>query len=131
MRIRGFWKGYNQTSLLGYRGYIEKLISLVHCTSRFFPISDQIKCGSRGGGTGGPDPPPPGKSQVIRVSIGNKQLDPPGQSWTPPPLWKMLDPQKSKLFCKYCGGKLIGSVARKPYFVAREQERIPDCASAV
>ena len=46
------------------------------------------------GGTGGPDPP--GKSQVIWVSIGNKQLDPPGKvgppwkSWTPP--WKMLDP---------------------------------------
>ena len=33
------------------------------------------KCGSRGGGTGGPAPP--GKSQVIWVSIGNKQLDPP------------------------------------------------------
>ena len=42
------------------------------------------KCGSRGGGTGGPDPP--GKSQVIWVSIGNKQLDP------PPLPWKMLDP---------------------------------------
>ena len=27
---------------------------------------------------------PPGKSQVIWVSIGNKQLDPPGKSWTPP-----------------------------------------------
>ena len=37
-------------------------------------------------GTGGPDPPPHGKSQVIWVSIGNKQLDPPpppGKSWTP------------------------------------------------
>ena len=33
------------------------------------------------GGTGGPDPP--GKSQVIWVSIGNKQLDPPGKSLTP------------------------------------------------
>ena len=35
-------------------------------------------------GTGGPDPP--GKSQVIWVSIGNKQLDPPpppGKCWTP------------------------------------------------
>ena len=50
------------------------------------------------GGTGGPDPP--GKSQVIWVSIGNKQLDPPppGKSWTPlenvgPPLepCKMTD----------------------------------------
>ena len=45
-----------------------------------------------GRGAGGPDPP--GKSQVIWVSIGNKQLDPP-----PPPLekvgpppWKILDP---------------------------------------
>ena len=36
----------------------------------------------RGGGRGGPDPP--GKSQVIWVSIGNKQLD--------PPPWKKLDP---------------------------------------
>ena len=36
-----------------------------------------------GGGAGGPDPPTPGKSQVIWVSIGNKQLDPPGKSWTP------------------------------------------------
>ena len=35
-----------------------------------------------GGGAGGPDPP--GKAQVIWVSIGNKQLDPPGKSWTPP-----------------------------------------------
>ena len=40
------------------------------------------------GGTGSPDSPR--KSQVIWVSIGNKQLDPPpppGKSWTP---WKML-----------------------------------------
>ena len=43
----------------------------------------RIKCGSRGG-TGGPDPP--GESQVIWVSIGNKQLDP------PPPLIKVGPP---------------------------------------
>ena len=45
------------------------------------------KCGSRGGwgGTGGPDSP--GKSQVIWVSIGNKQLDPP-----PPHLEKVGPP---------------------------------------
>ena len=37
-------------------------------------------------GDRGPDPP--GKSQVIWVSIGNKQLDP-----LPPPYpWKKLDP---------------------------------------
>ena len=45
------------------------------------------------GGTGGPDPPE--KSQVIWVSIGNKQLDPPPHPWKkldPPPPWKMLDP---------------------------------------
>ena len=37
----------------------------------------------RGGGV--QTPPPPGKSQVIGVSIGNKVLDPPppGKSWTP------------------------------------------------
>ena len=34
-------------------------------------------------------PPPPGKSQVIWVSIANKQLDP--QEKVGPP-WKMLDP---------------------------------------
>ena len=36
-------------------------------------------------------PPPPGKSQVIWVSIGNKQLDPPPWKKLDPP-WKMLDP---------------------------------------
>ena len=35
-----------------------------------------------GGGPGGPDPP--GKSQVIWVSIGNKQLDPPLENVGPP-----------------------------------------------
>ena len=41
------------------------------------------KCGSRGGDRG--SGPPPGKSQVIWVSIGNKQLDPPppGKCWIP------------------------------------------------
>ena len=33
----------------------------------------------------------PGKSQVICVSIGNKQLDPPPLEKVGPP-WKMLDP---------------------------------------
>ena len=41
------------------------------------------------GWTGGLDPP--GKSQVIWVSIGNKQLDPPPLEKVGPP-WKMLDP---------------------------------------
>ena len=47
-------------------------------------------------GAGGPDPPP-GKSQVIWVSVGNKLLDPPGKSWTPWKCWtlsgtlKMID----------------------------------------
>ena len=54
------------------------------------------------GGTGGPGgPDPPGKSQVIWVSIGNKELDPPppppppplpGKSWTP---LEMLDPLRN------------------------------------
>ena len=48
---------------------------------------------------GGPDPPPPpGKSQVIWVSLGNKQLDsPPGKSWTPPPPGKCWTPQAGTL----------------------------------
>ena len=41
----------------------------------------RIQRGDRGSGP----PPPPGKSKVIWVSIGNKQLD-------PPPHWKKLDP---------------------------------------
>ena len=45
------------------------------------------KCGSRGEGPGGPDPP--GKSQVIWVSIGSKQLPP------PPPPWKNFDPLRN------------------------------------
>ena len=41
-------------------------------------------------GTDGPDPHE--KSQVIWVSIGNKQLDPLEKVGLPPPPWKMLDP---------------------------------------
>ena len=45
------------------------------------------------GGQGVRTPPPPGKSQVIWVSIGNKQLDPPpGKSWTPPPPLENVGP---------------------------------------
>ena len=47
----------------------------------FYDLGGQASADPEGG-TGGPDPPP-GKSQVIWVSIGNKQLDPP---------WKKLDP---------------------------------------
>ena len=44
--------------------------------------ADQEGGGGGGGwgGAGGPDPR--GKSQVIWVSIGKKQLDPPVKSWT-------------------------------------------------
>ena len=46
--------------------------------------SGKVKRGSRGGGGGAGGSGPPGKSQVIWGSIGNKQLDPlPGRSWTP------------------------------------------------
>ena len=38
----------------------------------------RIQRGDRGSG-----PPPPGKSQVIWDSIGNKQLDPPGKKLDP------------------------------------------------
>ena len=59
-------------------------------------------------GTGGPDPPE--KSQVIWVSIGNKQLDPPpplekvGPPPPPPPPWKMLSLKLTICFCKISWG---------------------------
>ena len=43
-----------------------------------------------GGGAGGPDPP--GKSQVIWVSVGKKQSDSPVKSWTPTPLENVPPP---------------------------------------
>ena len=54
----------------------------------YWKATTQVRI-KRGAGTGGPDPP--GKSQVIWVSIGNKQLDPlekvgptpTGKRWTP------------------------------------------------
>ena len=79
MRIRGFRKGYNQTSLLGYRGYIEKIISLVLVDSfRLATRSSADPEGGQGAGT-------PGKSQFIWVSIGNMQLDPLEKVGPPPP----------------------------------------------
>ena len=83
MLIRGFRKGYNQTSLLGYRDYIEKLISLVLVDS--FQLATRSSADPEGGDRGSGHPPPPGKSQVIWVSKGNKQMDPTGPSWTSPP----------------------------------------------
>ena len=50
------------------------------------PTHARFQSGGRGSG-------PPGKSQVIWVSIGNKQLDPPPlEKVGPPPPWKTLDP---------------------------------------
>ena len=62
-----------------------------------------FKCGSRGGqGVW----TPPGKSQVIWVSIGNKQLDPtPRKSWTPLPLedgGPPPEPSKMIVFFDFC-----------------------------
>ena len=48
-----------------------------------------------GGGGGGRGSGPPGKSQVIRVSIGNKQLDPPPPPGKVGPPWKMLGPLRN------------------------------------
>ena len=45
------------------------------------------------GGQGVRTPPPPGKSQVIWVSIGNKQLDLPWKKLDPPgKCWPTLEP---------------------------------------
>ena len=65
-------------------------------------VSIQVRIHKGGGGYRGSGPP--GKSQVIWVSLGKKQLelDPPGKSWTPP--WKKLDPlwnlEKSEISLK-------------------------------
>ena len=58
------------------------MLSCLFMAALWSPASADPEGGGGGGGTGGPDPP--GKSQVIWVSIGNKQFDPPGKSWTPP-----------------------------------------------
>ena len=68
------------------------LAPLVHKYCSVRPFYTWTKCGSRGGK--GVRTPPPGKSQVIWVSIGNKQLDPPPPlKNVGPPLepWKMID----------------------------------------
>ena len=57
--------------------------SLNHEAVRAAPSADPE------GGGGGKVRTPSGKSQIKWVSIGNKQLDTPGKSWTP---WKKLDP---------------------------------------
>ena len=70
-----------------FLSFLPKIISKRASIDRFIMVKLQfrnilynIKCGSRGGqGVR----TPPGKSQVIWVSIGIKQLDPP---------WKKLDP---------------------------------------
>ena len=58
-----------------------KLTLYVNNKAKYQALNEQVRIQR---GTGGPDPP--GKSQVIWVSIGNKQLDPPpppGKCWTP------------------------------------------------
>ena len=57
--------------------------SLNHEAVRAAPSADPEGGGGQGVRTSS------GKSQIIWVSIGNKQLDTPGKSWTP---WKKLDP---------------------------------------
>ena len=53
----------------------------MYCEMLFCVVASSVD--PEGGGGGGQDPP--GKSQVIWVSTGNKQFD-------PPPPWKGLDP---------------------------------------
>ena len=58
---------------------------IVKLLNQFNPLASADPEGGQGVWT----PPPPGKSQVIWVSIENKQLDPPPP---PPPPWKKLEP---------------------------------------
>ena len=52
-----------------------KIKESIHMNSATSSPMASIASADPEGGTGGPNPP--GKSQVIWVSIGNKQLDPP------------------------------------------------------
>ena len=61
-------------------------VSIHLSSSEILQVFNFTSGGSRGGIGVQTPPPPPGKSQVILVSIGDKQLDPPaGNSWIPPP----------------------------------------------
>ena len=66
----------------------------------------ELKCESRGG-TGGGGPDPPGKSQVIWDSIGNKQSDPLEKVGPP---WNMLDPSGTLKIIVYFEIILLTSV---------------------
>ena len=63
----------------------------------------------RGGGGRGSGPPP-GKSQVLWVSIGNKQLDPPPP---PPPLEKVGPPLKPRKMIDFFESDHLTSVKNK------------------
>ena len=65
-----------------------KSLAVKHKAVRVYAF--EIPSADPEGETGGPDPP--GKSQVIWVSIGNKQFDTPGKRWTPLPPWKNVGP---------------------------------------
>ena len=67
-----------------HKGERQRLKPRSHCSGLRCPSADPEV------GTGGPDIPP-GKSQIIWVSIGNQQLPPPLEKVGPPPPWKMLD----------------------------------------
>ena len=55
---------------------------------------DSPKCGSRGGGAGGPDLPR--KNLKLYIFYRYKQLEPPPRKkLDPPPSWKMLDPLRN------------------------------------
>ena len=68
------------------------------------PVDQNIVCADQEGLTRSPEPP--GKTQVIWDSIGNKQLDPPRKSWIPQPWKKCWSPSgtsenyESKQGCK-------------------------------
>ena len=75
-------KGHNSRQLISFLASGDScflLITLiwVQTVCKGYQPGADPEGGDRGSG------PPPGKSQVTWVSIGNKQLDPP---------WKMLDP---------------------------------------
>ena len=105
MRIRSFRKGHNQTSLLGYIDYIEKLISLVLVDS--FQLATRSSADPEGG-------------QGVRTPILWKITSYMGfyrefNNWTP---WTKLDPYK----CWTPEKQTILSILRwYTYWISREK----------
>ena len=85
-------QAFKMIIILIYNLNLKNTVLLNFCSENAIKCSTRLafyKCGSRGGQGVRTRP---GKSQVIWVSIGNTQLDPPPPLEKVGPPWRMLDP---------------------------------------